>query len=163
MLSDVIHDAQTVARFWRKVDRRGPDECWEWSGRRDKDGYGQFRTNNPRRMRRANIVAHEIEYGLPNGLQVCHSCDNPPCCNPQHLWGGTNSDNQQDSVTKGRRPEVDQKGENNPRAILSGNDVIEIRRLIGVGLTNTKIGPMYGVTHSMISRIRLGKAWTHIK
>lgn len=112
---------------------------------------------------RAHVVSYEINVGPTNGLYVCHTCDRPKCCNPSHLWLGTNAENQQDCVRKGRRPEIDQKGETNHRAILTESEVKDIRQFIQAGLTNIAIGPMYGVTHSMISRIRLGKAWTHIK
>lgn len=80
-----------------------PSGCWEWQTRRHKDGYGQFWYNNKTVV--ASRMAYEIyKEPIPEGLQVCHTCDNPPCCNPAHLFLGTLSDNMQDAQKKGRRP-----------------------------------------------------------
>lgn len=89
-------------RFWAKVDRSaGPDGCWPFIGACNHDGYGLFST--PDALVAASRVAWEITVGLIlGGLWVLHHCDNPPCCNPTHLFLGTNSDNQRDSVAKGR-------------------------------------------------------------
>lgn len=81
-----------------------PSGCWEWTGYRDRDGYGKVRV---RAIRSAPIAAHRIAYErakgpVPPGMFVCHACDNPPCCNPDHLWLGTNRENQNDAVAKGR-------------------------------------------------------------
>lgn len=78
-------------RFWAKVDRRGDDECWPWTGWRDKRGYGGFKADLPdgtRRHRKASAVAWELENGrpTPDDKQIDHFfCGNPPCCNPRHL------------------------------------------------------------------------------
>jgi hypothetical protein len=83
-------------RFWVKVDKRGPDECWQWIGIRNEDGYG-------RPYLRAHRVSWQIANGRdPGSLFVCHSCDNPSCVNPNHLWLGTNTVNLRDMVAKGR-------------------------------------------------------------
>lgn len=156
-----IYDDKTIARFWKYVDRRGPNECWEWFGARVK-GYGQLKLGNSRRKRGAHVIAYETHKGPAEGLFVCHTCDNPPCCNPAHLWLGTNTENQRDSVDKGRRPIVDRSGEKNARAVLTEENVIAIRRLIASGHYNTEIARTFGVTHSMISTIRLGKSWKHL-
>lgn len=88
--------------FWNKVDKRGADECWPWKGGVDLDGYGQ--SCYKYRNQRAHRLAWEVVNGrpVPSGLNVCHSCDNPPCCNPGHLWLGTQADNMQDAVQKRR-------------------------------------------------------------
>lgn len=97
--------------FWTRVDVRGPDDCWNWTGP-TKRGYGHAAVNRhrqvPGRTRiksvRANRVAYELHHGVeldPKQL-VCHSCDNPSCCNPAHLWLGTNADNIHDMLAKGR-------------------------------------------------------------
>jgi len=86
-------------RFWAKVDRRGPDECWEWRGARNGKGYGVFRIES------RSIGAHRFAFGLdaiPEGNFVCHVCDNPSCVNPAHLWTGTAKDNNRDMQAKGR-------------------------------------------------------------
>lgn len=94
------------ALFWTKVDRSdGPDACWPILGFRDKDGYGQARLNG--RKYRAHRLAWELAFGpIPGWTQVLHHCDNPPCCNPAHLFLGTQSDNRWDCVTKGRDANV---------------------------------------------------------
>ena len=91
-----------IDRFWEKVDRRGFDECWLWKGGKTKTGYGGFWTGERQDM--AHRVSYELHYGpIPEGHYVCHHCDNPPCCNPYHLFEGTPTDNVQDMISKGRR------------------------------------------------------------
>lgn len=90
------------SRFWAKVDASGgSDACWPWTGSKKEKGYGQVSRNN--RQQRVHRVAYEFHNGpIPAGLFVCHSCDNPPCCNPKHLWLGSASDNSADMRNKGR-------------------------------------------------------------
>ena len=88
-------------RFWSKVDRGGPDECWLWRGGVSTNGYGNFYVSG--RLVRAHRYAYETHYGpVAPELQVCHRCDNKPCCNPAHLFRGTKSDNMRDCAAKGR-------------------------------------------------------------
>jgi hypothetical protein len=92
----------TPDRFWAQVERRDPDECWPWQGRRMPHGYGTL--HHPgRRTSYAHRVAWEFTNGaIPDGLIVMHTCDNPPCANPRHLRVGTMRDNMQDREAKGR-------------------------------------------------------------
>jgi hypothetical protein len=94
------------ARFWAKVDRRGPDECWLWQGGLGSTGTGYGRVNIARRSRPATQIAWEIENGLPfpPGMNACHSCDNSRCVNPAHIWPGSQADNVHDAMQKGRFP-----------------------------------------------------------
>lgn len=153
------YDDRTIARFWSKVARGGADQCWPWTAMRDGNGYGRFRVRNPRRLVRAHVFSYQVERGRTHGLMVCHSCDNPGCCNPAHLWLGKNADNMADMVRKGRQARRDTSGEKNGNAKLTAEQVATIRSQIGAGDNNTVIAARFGVTHSMISRIRLGLSW----
>ena len=90
------------SRFWAKVDIRGPNECWEWTGSRHEKGYGHFWENN--KITRAHRKSWEMVNGrqVPRRKQILHSCDNPPCVNPAHLLHGTPAENARDWVERGR-------------------------------------------------------------
>lgn len=90
-------------RLWAKVDRRGPDECWPWLAGTTR-GYGYLRAGGLGRMIYAHRAAWEVANGctIPAGMVACHTCDNPICCNPTHLWIGTVGDNNRDMTAKGR-------------------------------------------------------------
>lgn len=102
------HRARALAafaqRFWAKVDKHGPDECWPWTGYSHKAGYGFISKAGHRAMLTAHRVSWELSNNrpVPNGLMVLHSCDNPPCVNPAHLRAGTAAENHQDMVSRGR-------------------------------------------------------------
>lgn len=95
-------------RFWDKVEKLGPDECWPWKAAKDPRGYGRIggdrrRSSGKRAVELAHRIAYQLEIGdVPLGLFVCHRCDNPTCCNPAHLFLGTCKDNNQDMYAKGR-------------------------------------------------------------
>lgn len=99
--SDITPEIE--ARFWSRVDRSGgPDACWLWQRVFDDHGYGFFSSNA--KTERSRRVAYEIAVGvIPDGLCVLHRCDNPPCCNPSHLFIGTIADNNADRDRKGRQ------------------------------------------------------------
>ena len=89
-----------AARFWPKMDKCAEDACWEWSAAKDNWGYGLFYGDS---FTRAHRMAWVLTNGpIPEGLCVLHACDNPPCCNPAHLWLGTHLDNARDRENKGR-------------------------------------------------------------
>lgn len=152
----------TTARFWSKVDVKiASNDCWLWRGAKTGNGYGTFSVADIS----AKMAAHRVAYWLKSGeypkdgLVIRHRCDTPLCVNPLHLEIGTVSDNMRDMVARKRHVIRNQSGENNGAAKLRAKDVEEIRGLIGAGMTNTAIAARYGVTHSMISRIRRMRSW----
>lgn len=152
----------TTARFWSKVAVTvATRDCWLWQGAKTGNGYGNFSVPEMS----AKMAAHRVAYWLasgeypPDGLVVRHKCDTPLCVNPHHLEIGTVSDNVRDMIERGRQPVRDQRGEKNGAAKLTAADVERIRELIAMGQKNTKIASRFGVTHSMISRIRRQRSW----
>ena len=155
-----VYSPIIIARFWSKVDvRPSMIECWEWRASKTPLGYGKMRFRGGTYI--ASRLAWEIanERFLDRGAVARHSCDNPSCCNPTHILPGTQLQNMQDMRARGRQRHVGLAGEKNPRAKLSGDDVQRIKARIASGETNISIARDYPVTHALISRIRLGKAW----
>jgi hypothetical protein len=162
-----------VERFWERVDVRGPDECWPWKAGKN-GGYGTFWIGAKRV--KAHRFAYELVKGpIPAGQKVCHSCDNPSCCNPAHLWPGTDLDNMKDCIAKGRavyvrgerngthtHPERTARGERQGLAKLTEAKVHEIRRLRSEGYTLAAIGGIMGVHLSNIGYIVNGQTWRHV-
>lgn len=104
VLAILLADPKQVERFWSKVIVAGPDECWEWVGRRHKFGYGVFRLkDHPYRAHRIALML-KTQAIIPVGLLSLHSCDNRACCNPKHLRAGTGYDNMMDAITRKRFP-----------------------------------------------------------
>jgi DNA-directed RNA polymerase specialized sigma subunit len=100
---------------------------------------------------------------LPSTLQVCHSCDNPPCCNPNHLWVGTNKNNSDDMDAKGRRSKIRALGINHGNAKLTDEKVRLIRIRLKNGEEQRPIAKYFGVSQITISQISRGNIWKHVK
>lgn len=157
-----------LVALWGRIDQRGPGECWEWTGNRSVRGYGQLRVDG--RTVRAHRLAYELTHGpIPPGLMICHSCDNPPCCNPAHLWAGTARDNNHDMVAKGRhRRRADEsnakfaRGEKHGSAKLTATDVRQIRQRVSDGERQAKIAREFGVGKDLIWQIKERRIWTHV-
>lgn len=145
-------DDATIARFWKSVPIGDSDACWPWRLRCDRWGYGRFAIKNQR------LLAHRVAFELstkPLGTQhVCHSCDNPPCCNPAHLFLGTHQDNMADATQKGHF-----RGTNNGRAILCENDVLNIRAMNSKGAPIDDIAKQYGVSQGAIRHVICRTSW----
>ena len=146
-------------RFWDKVDKSG--DCWMWTGSLSRDGYGHFRPGGIANPERAQRVSWRMHYGvIPKGRQVLHSCDNPGCVNPAHLFLGTNLANVADRQRKGRQARGIMQGS----AKLTDNDVRLIRKLGSLRLvTQRNIGIMFNVHKSQIHRIIKFKQWAHVE
>ncbi len=141
-------------RFWKFVVT-GPD-CWKWTGALANKGYGAINAGGDRgRVMKAHRVSWKIHKGpIPEGLFVLHRCDNPPCTNPAHLFLGTNFDNVQDAVAKGRNKGGNPMGENHHRAKLSDAQILAIREEYRKGGKSLKmIAIPYGVTLQTVWRI----------
>lgn len=144
-------------RFWFYVDKKQKNDCWHWTGSCNNKGYGRIQIN------KKNIAAHrlswKIHFGMiPKDLCVLHTCDNPKCVNPNHLFLGTSEDNIKDKVDKNRQA----KGENIGISKLTMNQVKEIRILKGK-FSQRKIAKMFSVAYSTIAYIHKNKTWRHIK
>lgn len=151
-----------IARFWSYVKRGAPDECWPWTGGRFDKGYGQFRFG--KKKVKAHRCAFELTNGhLPEGKRALHRCDNPPCCNPRHLFAGTDTDNARDRESKGRgsggiglKP---MPGESNPSAKLDSQKVLNIRQRRKRGASLREIARETGMSQSQIGNIVRGDCW----
>ena len=133
-------------RFWAKVNRLGPDDCWLWTGSRKggKWGYGQLGSRDRRLApESAHRVSWEIHHGsIPDGMKVLHRCDNPPCVNPNHLFLGTLRDNTQDMLIKRRHLEI-----------LLPAQIAELTERYRAGnISEQQLAKEYGVSQQTISR-----------
>jgi hypothetical protein len=150
---------QRILSFWSKVvSTDDPNACWIWRGFKDKDGYGKHRI---REHGSTPEPAHRISWfltngNIPNNLLVCHTCDNPACVNPSHLFLGTQLDNRRDCANKGRAA----SGENNAASKLTIAQVYDIReRYAQGGVSHRQLAQEYNVRHSTIGAIIRRKLW----
>lgn len=142
-----------IERFWSKVVIAGEDDCWLWTASCKPAGYGQLSFGNSR-VAYAHRVAYIITNGsIPDGLFVCHQCDNRRCVNPKHLFLGTNADNVRDMDRKGRRVNTPHYGENHPAVITSDAIVAEIRqRYEQGGVRQVDLAKEYGLRTDAVWR-----------
>lgn len=145
-----------LTRFKAKIAFGQPNGCDEWVGAKNEYGYGRILVDG--RNRHTHRVAWEVTFGpIPDGMMVCHRCDNRLCVNPSHLFLGTNSDNMRDMIAKGRSGHL--KGEVHPKAKLHPADVLAIR---SSSQSNTELARLYSVTRKAVAHIRERKNWRHI-
>lgn len=169
-----IERTQTIEeRFWSKVDVRGPHECWPWLGGTDKYGYGRINSGGKNGTPLvASHVALELDRGYPlaPGELACHTCDNPPCCNPVHLFAGTHKDNADDMIRKGRGITGDRhphrtrgtaaRGEQNGRVKLTTEQVLSIRA--NPDKPTKEIAIEYSITRWQARNILARRSWKHV-
>ena len=144
-------------RFWQQVDKKQNNLCWNWIGYYNKNGYGKIKIN--RKMISTHRFCWKIHFGeISKDLCVLHTCDNPRCVNPNHLFLGTQQDNIKDMILKNRQ--YHPKGENNCKAKLTSYQVKQIRLFCNQKkLTQTQIGKMFNVNNPTISKIKNNKTW----
>ena len=147
-------------RFWSKVDKNAPNGCWVWIASRDGGGYGHLRIGD--KTVRAHRLSYEWANGpIPEGVCVLHHCDNPPCVNPAHLFGGSLAENAADKTRKGRNgvPE----GEAHPNAKLTNAEAALIRETYG-GRHGEKaaLARRYKVSHRTIRNVIEGRVYGRV-
>ena len=172
--NDSFATSKDTARFWSKVDKSGGENaCWPWKASLTPKGYPQFRSNG--QTLRGHRIAYLLTYGpLPSDRPcVCHRCDNPACCNPAHLFAGTQRENLADMTGKGReargdyhgahiRPESRARGERNGHAQLTSTQVTTIRELRHQRVPASEIAAQFGITQWTVYDIARGRRWRHL-
>ncbi len=145
-------------RFWEKVQKT--DGCWLWTAGKIKAGYGilAVRENCKTIYARAHCFSWELHFGPVNGKHVCHTCDNPACVRPDHLFLGTHAENMADMVRKGRN----QHGETHSNAKLTAAQVAEIRERRKEGAPQEDLARQFGISRGHVSGIVNGHAWKDV-
>lgn len=152
-----------AAKFWARVDRGDPSACWEWQGCRHRFGHGQTSVpagviEDRHRVHYSHRVAYHLTSGpIPDGLFVCHCCDNPACCNPAHLYAGSQARNMRDMSDRGRA-----RSSGPPKAILTEDNVRDIRRRRSAGERCVDLAREYGVSYTCISLTSRGLKWRNV-
>ena len=169
LITDDALASSVAARLEAKLDKTSsPTGCWLFTAKsRSAFGYGlMFIGRDGKTSGNGNSPTHRIAYVLhnkkmpPDGQFVCHACDNPPCCNPAHLFVGTHLDNMADMRSKKRSP--DKAGEKASLAIYTSAQVLDVVRLAREGKSSTEIQALLGVDKMFVSRVRSGVAWTSV-
>jgi predicted XRE-type DNA-binding protein len=143
------------------TEKPANSHCWAWTGSKNKQGYGKIKFLG------ADWMAHRLSYELrkgptPKNMMVCHSCDNPECTNPQHLFLGSALENMQDKMAKGRHRGA-KSGAKHHKSKLKGDDVIAIRQIYArKDMNQRQLGVLFGVCQSEISQIVTFKKWKEL-
>ena len=152
----------TEEKFWLRVDKTpgfGRDgDCWKWTGSKDENGYGKMRFGRQFKEIRASRYSYELHKEPLGELLACHTCDNPPCVNPDHLFAGTYRDNLYDMIAKGRYRGAP-RGSLNKISKLTEIQVLEIKRLMTEGVSQNTLARQFGVSRSCIADSAQKKKW----
>lgn len=148
-----------VAWFWSHVLKS--DGCWEWQAGRVGRGYGAVHHNELERQMIASRIAYIIANGsIEEALHVLHTCDNPPCCRPDHLYAGTHKQNVIDSVSRLRL--VPQRGTANKMAKLTREQVASARALHKTGISGNVLSQRFGVSQPIMARLLRGESYQDV-
>jgi len=158
-----MSDRSTLERrFWKRVHKTCG--CWLWTGSRlgsHSGGYGSINIGGT--PRGAHRVSWELHYGpIPSGMLVMHKCDTPLCVRPTHLCVGSQSENMQDMLRKGRRGKTENYGERNGNSQLTVATVVELRRLHGLGWSAPELASLFSVSRSLAYQIVRRAVWRHV-
>lgn len=144
---------------------RGKNGCMEWSGARHPKGYGNITIQNKTIKLHRFVLEQKLHRRLDENMCACHTCNNPPCCNPDHLYEGTNQDNVNDKVRAGRQargPDHGSRGITNPMSKLTESQIRYIREQRGRKL-QIEIAKELGISRTHVSAIQLNRLWRHVK
>ena len=147
---------KAIARFWSKVDRRGPDECWPWTAAKRDNGYGVLSVDG--RLTSPHRFALELSGVALGTLHALHSCDRRDCCNPAHLRPGTPKENGADKVARGRC----NRGESVPGSRLTAGLVAELREKYAAGASIQSLAEHYGIHYDNARRAAKRLSWKHV-
>lgn len=173
-------------RFWSKVNKKNPSDCWEWTAGKFQNGYGSFRFKGC--SHGSHRVSFTLNCGNPNDVLILHKCDNRLCVNPSHLFSGTHCDNMADMKTKGRsasgakngalihshllargsrhgrntKPERTARGERIAISKLKSYQVIELRRLHSEGCSFEHLGRLFAVSGVNARAVAIRETWKHL-
>ena len=150
-----------IGRFNSFVVKRSDKSCWAWDGNKSKQGYGKISIFGDAHL--AHRISYELFKGpIPESMMVCHSCDNPECTNPEHLFLGTAQTNMSDKISKGRHKGAKRGGDHH-LSKLSEFDVKRIRRIYAQGgVTQYQLADQFNVSQPEISMIVTFKKWGHV-
>lgn len=151
---------KAIDRLWRQIVKDPITGCWNWTGASNRYGYGRMSVFGKRTL--THRLSWEYHYGpIPSGMNILHKCDNPACCNPEHLFIGTQQDNIADMHQKGRDRSL--SGESSAKARLSAEQVRQIRSMYASGVSPSAIGDQFGIKRCHVCNIAKRRIWTSVE